>query len=72
MNHMVDLPNQEGFRFTGIFSESQGENRKIPCIVVRDPVKRTHYVVTDDADRRRVYSDLIGWEHIQSEKEVKQ
>lgn len=59
---MVDLPNQAGFRFTGIGRAFQGKNPRLPCVVVRDPVKRTHYVVTDDADRRRVYSDLIGWE----------
>ena len=53
---LADIPNQEGFEFTGICKDGN----KIPCIVHRDSVGiHCAYSLIDDL---KCYDKLMGWE----------
>jgi len=52
---LADIPNQEGYEFTGICKDGS----KIPCIVHRDSAgMHCAYSLIDDL---KCYDNLIGW-----------
>ena len=57
MNHLMDLPNQVGFKFSGVTKD----NQKIECEVRLDPVG-CHSVYTPEGEP--VYFRLAGWESL--------
>ena len=56
MHELKDIPNQEGYEFTGICKDGS----KIPCIVRKDSVG--WHCAYSLIDNLKYYTKLKGWE----------